>query len=928
MNTPRLNCGSFAFLLHVLALALAAVAIVTLRAAPLANYASHQLTVDRTALTFVDTAGNQLRLRSYGTHMVRVQATRPGQTFFNDDRYLMVERHNHGGTLTVVSETAAALTLRSGAVRVSVNKAPLRLSFAEDATGRVLLSDAGGIDLDTTTLRYVFTPDPAEQFVGYGQKRLSLQDTLFLTGRTERRNYNEEGYPGRGAQGVLCVPFYLSSKGYGFFANSTFPSEARFAVGGTDYSFRLTVGGYASQADYFFILGPALTDVVERYTQLTGRPRLLPKAIYGLHLSDNDPRLPDDKPVDQNWWQTMVTNHRNAGFPLDLMVFDNDWRAASPLIGGQIGQWGGSQFAWEPTRYPDPTTFRNWFGPLGLLLSLDLNLNNCNDSSGWLPSYNIRPTTTNTAVGDRSEPDYSNPAVRSWLWLLFWYESFDPALGYPGDAIWLDESDGIGVPDNTVLHNGRPWLEMKNYYFFLNAYAATAEGWDNVEGGITPGIGESRRPHVWIRGGTPGMQRYATHWTGDIDFTHPFYHGHIIGLQASGLAAFPFFNHDAGGFGANSSSPDPLAKIEGPNDDFYIQWGMAFGSFTPIWRPHGYGQPRWPLNRNTACQDAFRRYATLRYEMMPYIYSLAHQSHARGLPMARAMCLVHPDRAEAWQAPQQYQYYWGDSLLVAPVLDLFVANQADQARTAWLPPAAKWYDFWDDTPVALGTNGGFHTFTARYGYLPVFVKAGAIIPRQNFALNTASLSDTHLTLDVYVGADGIYSLVEDDGRSERFRTRAELRTTPISYTHTTRQLQVSPATGTYLGASAARSYLARFHGLVAAPLSVTADGATVAVAAGPLSAGSTLAAAWDAGSSLLSVRLPSRSVSMSAAITYVPGSPPTSSSSSSGSSSSSSGSSSGGGGGGGGAPTLCYFALIGFVALARAVCKPSRRGRT
>ena len=87
---------------------------------------------------------------------------------------------------------------------------------------------------------------------------------------------------------------------------------------------------------------------------------------------------------------------------------------------------------------------------------------------------------------------------------------------------------------------------MRNYYFFLTAYAAVAEGWDNVEGGVPAGIGEAKRPWIWIRGGGSGMQRYASHWTGDIEFSTNFWKGNIIGMQASGLAGFPYYNHDAG----------------------------------------------------------------------------------------------------------------------------------------------------------------------------------------------------------------------------------------------------------------------------------------------------------------------------------------------------------------------------------------------
>ena len=840
-----------------------------LRSAPLGDFARHENTSAPAAVVLTTRAGETLRLRAYGDHMVRVQAARAGEKLLPDDHYRMIERHDHGGALRIVSDSAEKLVLTTGPVVVTVSKKPLRLTFA-DASGSTLLTDAEGVRLDPKAIVYDFTHDPAEKLLGFGQERLSLQETFTLEGRVVKNNYSDKGFPGRGSQGVLIVPFHLSQKGYGLFANSMFPHEGNFGADGA-YRLRFDTAGHPAQADYVFILGPKPADILDRYTLLTGRPRLPQKSIFGLHLSDNEPWSHEFPVVDGSWWQKQVAKHHAAGFPLDHLVYDNDWRAASPLTGGAIGQWGGSQFAFELTRYPDPASFRTWYDARGLMLTLDLNLNNCNDSAGWLPSYNIPPyNATNTKTTDTSDPDYSNPATRAWLWQLFWDKAFNPALGYPGDAIWLDESDGIYRADGQLLANGRPWHEMKNYYFFLTAQAAVAEGWDNAEGGATPGIGEAKRPWVWIRGGSPGMQRYATHWTGDIDFTEPFYHGSIVGMQASGLAGYPFYNHDAGGFGTNSSSSDPLAKIPGPNDVYYAEWGMGLGSFSPIWRPHGYNNPRWPLHRNAASQDAFRRYGTLRYEMMPYIYTLAHRAHESGLPMSRPMALVYPDHPDAWLPAQELQYHWGDAFLVVPPLHL---DGVSESRTAWIPPAPKWYDFWTDLPVFAPTSGGFHTFNTTPGHLPLFVKAGSIIPRQDFAVTTAALSDAKLHLDVYAGASGAYELIEDDGVTERFRTRGEQRRTAFTYTEAaltpapaTGTLQIGAATGTYTGASASRTYLVRLHGLTAAPTQVTVNGTPLPVQAAPLPAGDTTAAVWDAAARHAVVRLSSRAVTAAATV--------------------------------------------------------------
>jgi alpha-glucosidase (family GH31 glycosyl hydrolase) len=838
-----------------------------LDAAPLGNHATHSVLTNPAAIEITDEAGNHLRLRAYGDDMIRIQA-RTDSSFFPDDHYQMVEHHNHGGALVILSEDSSSLVIANGDIRLTIAKNPLRLSFA-DAGGNPLLADSTGIDLDPQLLSFNFTPDNAEKFIGYGQKRLALQDTFQLAGRTERRNYNEDGFPGRGSQGVVIVPFFMSSKGYGFFANSTYPNEGRFNDNG-DFSFRLETAGDSAEADYFFIHGPDPADILNAYTRLTGRPRMLGKSYFGIHLSDNDPQIPGIPNVNQNWWETMTTNHHDAGLPLDHMVFDNDWRAASPLPGGTVGQWGGSQFAFEPTRYPDPATFRQYYDSKGLTLTLDLNLNNCNDSEGWDPSFNMDPSIT-TNHGN-SEPDYWNPATREWFWNLMWNKAFNPALGYPGDAIWLDESDGVGRPNSHIVSNGRTWREMRNYYFFQTAYAAVAEGWDNVEGGATPGIGEAKRPHVWIRGATSGMQRYATHWTGDIDFTEAFYRGNLVGMQASGLSGFPFYNHDAGGFGTNNSNPDPDAQLQGPNDTYYIEWGMGVGSFSPIWRPHGYGNPRWPLNRNTASQDAFRLYGTMRYEMMPYIYGIAHEAHETGMPMARAMALVYPDEPDAWLPEQEFQYHWGESFLVVPPLNL---DGVSESRNAWMPPATAWYDYWSDSTLTVPNTGGFHTFNTIPGKLPLFVKAGSIIPRRDFAVSTKFLSDEKITLDVYSGAPGSYVLVEDDGVTERFRTQNEKRTTAFTYTEPAGKptFEVDASTGTYQGASPNRSTVLRLRGLNAKPEQVLIDGVSYAILPSPLPVGTGNAAAWDAAAKHVLVRMSERQVSSTASVVVTPGTP-------------------------------------------------------
>jgi alpha-D-xyloside xylohydrolase len=302
-----------------------------------------------------------------------------------------------------------------------------------------------------------------------------------------------------------------------------------------------------------------------------------------------------------------------------------------------------------------------------------------------------------------------------------------------------------------------------------------------------------QRPYVWVRGMTAGAQRYASLWSGDIKPNFDEMKMQIRGMQLAGLSGFPYWGHDAGGF------YDWDART-GPDADLYQQWSMGFGSFAPIWKPHGMGPSRWPLDRGPAEQAAARQFAQARYQLMPYIYSAAHEAAASGLPMARAMLLDYPHDAAAWS--HDLQYMWGPDLLVAP------RTSRDGATEVWLP-AGGWYDFWQ--PGQMQQGGTMINVGAERGLLPVFVKAGAILPRQAYATSTARIEKTRLLLDVYPGASGRTVLHEDDDVSEEYRKHDRIMSTAITWNDTARTLDIAPARGSYSQAPARRAYQLTLH---------------------------------------------------------------------------------------------------------------------
>ena len=575
----------------------------------------------------------------------------------------------------------------------------------------------------------------------------------------------------------MLVPFYLSSKGYGIFLNSTFSNRFRFAANG-EYSFAIDDLGFSGRMDYFFIAGPKLPTVLDNYTQLTGRPRLPQKAMFGLQLSDKGHDHNSSTPSDENWWKDKILAHRDAGYPLDHVINDNRWRAAG-------GKRCESKLAWDAERYPAPAAYQQWLKEHGLVFTLDFNRCIARKSAGWQPSFNL-PNIDNIQFPE-SAPDLTNPEFQSWFWDVFYEQALKPKENYPGDALWIDEFDEQGAADTTmVLHNGKSFGEMRNYWFYLIAKALVKDGWDTSE--------IDKRPFVWVRGMTAGAQRYATLWSGDIYPNFEEMRGQIRGMQLAGLSGFPYWGHDAGGF-------FDWDEGVGPDETLYQRWAIAMGSFSPIWKPHGMGQSRWPLDRSIASQGTFETFAKLRYELMPYIYGSAHQANQTGLPMVRAMVLDYQDSPEAWQ--YDLQYMWGASLLVAP------QTSAQGDMEVWLPPA-KWYPFESSKQL---DGGRVITLTPELNELPIFVKAGSIIPSRPYAKSTAFIDKRQLGLAIYTGKDAEYTLVEDDDVTEAYKTKSELRSTLIRYANESKELTIFPAEGHFKGENTSRDISLTFYGL-------------------------------------------------------------------------------------------------------------------
>ncbi|MDE2050392.1 MAG: DUF5110 domain-containing protein, partial [Gammaproteobacteria bacterium] len=347
-----------------------------------------------------------------------------------------------------------------------------------------------------------------------------------------------------------------------------------------------------------------------------------------------------------------------------------------------------------------------------------------------------------------------------------------------------------------------------------------------------------KRAFILSRYGGWGSERYPGYFTGDAYSQWRVLAYEVAYTARGGNVLVPYISNDIGGFHG--------AKIP---FDLYARW-IEFGAFSPILRMHSAHEN--PLEGNTRMPWVYgpkgvalmRKYFTLRARLIPYIYTYAWQAHERSLPLLRPLYLEWPDLEQAYR--HFHEYYFGEELLVAPVL------HAGGERTVYLPPG-RWMDFFTAKRYR-----GNSTFTSRYAVdeTPVFVRAGAIIPERAALRGRAGAGRDDLTVNIYGEGDGRFELYEDDGISLDYE-RGRYALTPMSY-HTSaagHRLVVGPTSGSYAGQEEKRAYGVRIH-TASRPASISVDGKRLAHWR------------WDANGSTAYLTLPVESIRHALTVTW------------------------------------------------------------
>lgn len=552
--------------------------------------------------------------------------------------------------------------------------------------------------------------------------------------------------------------------------------------------------GFSSEAgkqiDYYFVHGVNMDSVVSGYRYLTGKAAIMPKWAFGFWQSR-------ERYKTENEILSIMGEFRKRKIPIDNIVLDwNYWRES---------EWGSQAF--DKTRFPSPDSMirvlHNKY-KAHIMISVwpkfyeGIPAYNEFDKNGWLYKRNIADRQRDWIGKGYVSTFYDafNANARKGFWNLINTKLYSKGI----DAWWMDASE----PD--ILSNVSPAkrkLEMTPTALgsaaeYLNAYPLeNARGIYEGQRSANP----NQRVFLLTRSGFAGSQRYAAAiWSGDIGSTWDDMKKQITAGVNFSMSGVPYWTMDIGGFVVPAKFENPDAASLAEWRELITRWSQ-FGAFVPLFRSHGQFPYREIFNvapENSPAYKSFLYYDKLRYRLLPYIYSLAGATYLDNYTIMRGLVMDFPKDTAVLNIGDQYMF--GPSLLINPVY-----RYKERSRDVYLPQSAGWYDLYSGKWYAGGQR---IVAGAPYERMPIFVKAGSIIPFGPALQYTDEKKADTITLNIYTGTDASFNLYEDEGTNYNYEKGA-YSIIPIKYNESTKTITVGNRVGGFKGMLQKRIF--RFH---------------------------------------------------------------------------------------------------------------------
>jgi alpha-D-xyloside xylohydrolase len=506
----------------------------------------------------------------------------------------------------------------------------------------------------------------------------------------------------------------------------------------------------AKSLDYVVFYGKNTDDVIAAYRNLSGNVPMLPVWAYGFWQCRE--RYTSGKHLVQT-----VEEFRRRNLPMDVIV--QDWQ-----YWGKHG-WGVPQF--DTTNYPNPEGFIKQLHDLNAQFSISV-WENLDKKSEVAKEYLAK----DLYIPNSPWIDIYKPETQTTHWNALNKNLF--SLGV--DSWWMDATE----PENDALVGKQTYFGLGDFYrltYPLFVSKAVYEGQRRTD--------ENKRVAILTRSAFAGQQRFGTiNWSGDIGWDWDAFKRQIVAGLNYNVTGMPYWTTDIGGFFRPGRGQYTDAKYH----DILTRW-FQFGTFNPIFRIHGYQTETEPWKYGDTVMNNMRNMMNLRYRLMPYIYSEAWQVSKNGSTIMRP--LVMDFKNDVTAIGQSYQYMFGKAFLVAPITEAGVTEW-----NVYLPKSTAWYDFWTGKRF---TGGQTIKADAPQDRIPLFVKAGSIVPMGKFLQYTTEKPMDTLEIRIYTGADGEFSLYYDEGNNYNYE-KGKYTVIPFKWNEQQQTLTIDKQQGSYVGA--------------------------------------------------------------------------------------------------------------------------------
>lgn len=588
----------------------------------------------------------------------------------------------------------------------------------------------------------------------------------------------------------IAIPLVVSSLGYGILVDTYSPMIFNDTSFG---SYLYTEADY--EMDYYFIYGSNMDGVIRGYRYLTGKAVMLPKWAYGFVQSQERYETAEEL-------NEVVKEYRKRKIGLDCIVLD--WCSWEGLL------WGQKTF--DQTRFPDALAMMDELhsNSANLMVSIWPNMSNECDNYKEFKDAKL-------LLGASSIYDAYKAKGRE----LYWKQAQEGLFHHGIDAWWCDSSEPFTPEWN---HMGKPEPSAMYHEFYETASQYIPAQFTNSYGlyhartiyeGQRKTTNEKRVVNL-TRNGYTGQQRYGTIlWSGDISASWRTLKSQIVaGLNfcASGL---PYWTLDIGAFFVRKGVQ---WFWNGDYDKGYEDFGyrelftrwFQFGCFLPMFRSHGtdFRRELWNFGEpGDIFYEAMIKMNHLRYQLMPYIYSMAGKVWLEDYTMLRMLSFDFADDHKARVINDQFMF--GNSIMVCPVtIPMYYEKDSqpligiDKARQVYLPKGISWFDFWTDRHYE---GGQIIIAEAPIDKIPLYVKAGSILPMTQFMNYVDELPEAPIDIRVYTGMDTEFNLYEDEGNGYRYE-EGEYAITKFVWSEKEQKLDIQEPVGTYNGIVKGREY--------------------------------------------------------------------------------------------------------------------------